>query len=333
MEDFEIIDAHVHLSRTMEEDIGYHPVPGRRAVDRYATPERALQLMDMEKISTMVFLTLPPGQYRAPLAEKAAGAGLPEDQRHKVRLKVSEQMAPVMHAMNEWGCRVGRQFPRLIPFICLARELGGAEEMVAELVTRVGQGARGVKLHPGQFSFFPDDDEMWPVYEKCQELGLPIISDSAPYTYVPMVSIRLRTLSMYYSSWSGLPRPENDYGEPKNFAKVLKAFPRLNLVLAHLGAPWWDERIELAREFPNVYFDTAQGFSAPDMVPANPHRGLAEEDLVRVMRKIGVDRIIFGTDYPFMPIQSQLEQILRLPLTDVEKRQILSENARRILHL
>ena len=124
-----------------------------------------------------------------------------------------------------------------------------------------------------------------------------------------------------------------DYAEPKNFARVLEAFPRLTLVLAHLGSAWWDERIELAQKYPNVFFDTSQAFAASDMLPITPRRSLAEEDAVRVMRKIGVDRIMFGSDFCPIPIQPQLEQILRLPLNDEEKRLVLAENAKRILKL
>ena len=114
-----------------------------------------------------------------------------------------------------------------------------------------------------------------------------------------------------------------DYGQPGNFAKVLEAFPRLTLVLAHLGSAWWDERVELAQKYPNVFFDTAQGFAAVDMLPVTPRRSLAEEDAARVLRKIGIERIMFGTDYPAVPAQPQLEQVLRLPISAEEKRLLL----------
>jgi hypothetical protein len=58
---------------------------------------------------------------------------------------------------------------------------------------------------------------------------------------------------------------------------------------------------------------------------------LAEEDVVRVVRKIGADRVMFGTDLPGIPLQPQLEQILRLPFSEEEKRNILARNAKRIL--
>jgi predicted TIM-barrel fold metal-dependent hydrolase len=327
METLEVIDAHAHLVRSIEEEAGYYLVPGRRDLNRYASPQRVIQFMDSLGISKMAFMILIPRQYRGPLALKAKLNELPEDQRHEARKQISQKIAPLMRTMNEWGCETGKRFPRLHPFICISDDIGDANEMVDEVVLRSRQGARGVKLHPGIFSFFPHDERYWPVYQTCQELGLPIVADSGPCPPSPtLAAFPMPVIEKDHE-------PPVDYGEPKHFSKVLEAFPRLNLVLAHLGSAWWDERIELAQKYPNVFFDTSQGFSAVDMLPVTPRRSLAEEDAARVLRKIGMERIMFGTDFPAVPAQPQLEQILRLPITDEEKRLLLSENAKWILHL
>ncbi len=325
MDGFEIIDAHIHLTRTLDEESNYWLIPGRRARDRWATPERVTEYMDQAGISKMAFMILIPRQFRGPLIEKAKIPQLPEEKRQKERERISQQVAPLIREMNEWGCGVGKRYPRLLPFPCLSDDLGGPEDIVKELELRASQGAKGIKLHPGMFSFFPDDEIFWPVYEKCQELGLPMLADSGPWPHSPV----LTTYSLSFQ----MPPPNIDYGEPKNWTRVLEAFPRLTVILAHLGSAWWDERIELAQKYPNVYFDTSQGFSAPDRIPVAPHRGLAEEDVVRVFHKIGIERIMFGTDFPAIAPQPQWEQILRIPLTDEEKRMILSENAKRILRI
>ena len=51
---------------------------------------------------------------------------------------------------------------------------------------------------------------------------------------------------------------------------------------------------------------------------------------LRVMRDVGIERMIFGSDGPHVMLQPYLEQVLRLPLTEEERRLILSENAKRI---
>ena len=327
MGDFEIIDAHAHLSRTLEEDRNYYLFTGRPTKYRWGTPERAMEYMDIYGISKAIILTLLPRQYRGPLVEKAKLQGLPEEQRRKEEARLAEQVAPIMREFNEWGCEMGKRFPRLIPFSSISKELGGAKGMVAELELRASQGARGVKFQPGMFCFFPYDEDFFPLYEKCQELGLPIVADSGLWPTDHNLTVFFSPVATYQE------QAYLDYTEPKHWAPVLEAFPRLTVVLAHLGSAWWDERIELAQKYPNVFFDTSQGFSAPDRVPYTPHRGLAEADIVRVFRKIGVERIMFGTDFPALPRQDQIEQLMRVPLTDEEKRMLFSENAKRILKI
>ncbi len=42
---------------------------------------------------------------------------------------------------------------------------------------------------------------------------------------------------------------------------------------------------------------------------------------------------MFGTDLPALAPQPQIEQMMRLPFTEDEKRMIFSENAKRILNI
>jgi hypothetical protein len=321
---WKIIDAHAHLARTADEQLYFWPARGRRTCDAYGTPERVISYMDRMGVRKMALMVLIARQVRYVLSN-GTNAHLTGRQLGPVGQETQARVASLLKEMNEWGCGVGQRFPRLAPFVCLAKELGGAEGMVRELRLRVAQGAKGVKLHPGLFSAFPADPEFWPVYEQCQEMGLPIVADSGPKS--------TSRVFIVHQLWYGSPEEHVEYAEPMNWAPVLEAFPRLTLVLAHLGSAWWDERVELAQKYSNVYFDTSQGFSAPDRIPMCPHRALAEEDAARVMRRIGVARIMFGSDLPALDPSAQLEQILRLPLDDREEQMILGANAERILRI
>lgn len=325
MKDFEIIDCHIHLSPSLEEEVGYYPYPGRRDQDRRAYPEMANAYMDQAGISKMGFMILIPRQFRAPLFEKGKLMALPEAQRGQEMKKVSAEIAALQKKYNEWGCRVGRENPRLIPFITITDDFGDEKAILKELELRVKQGTKGVKLHPGIYSFRPDNEVLFPMYEKCQELGLPVLSDTAPYPH----SGQIQVYPLHYQ----VPKPHIEYGEPVKFEPVLKTFPRLKLIMAHLGSAWWDERVELAQKYPNVYFDTSQGFLASDRIPINAHRGLGEEDAPRIIRKIGVKRVLFGTDWSALAAMPQLEQILRMNLTDREKQAILADNTKRVYNL
>lgn len=128
------------------------------------------------------------------------------------------------------------------------------------------------------------------------------------------------------------------YGEPVNFIEILESFPKLTMVMCHLASAFWDQRVEMAQRFPNLCFDISGNFNRPSgsgwgfepIAARDAHRACAEEDAVRIIRKIGADRIMWGTDGPGLMARPGIEQVLRLDLTDDEKRKILSENAKRI---
>jgi uncharacterized protein len=190
------------------------------------------------------------------------------------------------------------------------------------LELRVAQGAKVVKLLPGFYSHFPNDHAFWPMYKRCEELGIPVMSDTG-------------TLTAAGPSTSSLSRVY--YGEPIYFTEVLESFPRLTIVMCHFGSAFWDERIEMAQKYSNLCFDMSPGFYPPGdtgtaapLMPRDGYRTVSEDDAARLIRKVGAERIIFGTDGPRRMAQPAIEQILRLDLTDREKRLILAENARRI---
>ena len=60
---------------------------------------------------------------------------------------------------------------------------------------------------------------------------------------------------------------------------------------------------------------------------------LSDDEAVDVIRQFGVERVLFGSDWPwFHPLRDR-ERIEALPLSDSEKRLILGENARRVMGL
>jgi predicted TIM-barrel fold metal-dependent hydrolase len=114
---------------------------------------------------------------------------------------------------------------------------------------------------------------------------------------------------------------------------VFRNFPRLKFILAHLPSAYWDQRLDIASQFPQVYFDTSGGFSSQQWQGRDAHRSCAVEDAARLMRSVGIHRVLFGSDGPMADFRLQFEQIMELSLLDEEKRRIFSENARELLEL
>jgi predicted TIM-barrel fold metal-dependent hydrolase len=304
MADYPIVDAHVHTYRSRE--IGRQAMMGTGRTDYGGTVEELLALMERGGIETAVMVNM------TPVADMidAALAKLPADLSPAGRAggeeNVRREMIGRLQRRNEWSCEVGRAHPRLVPFIGLDPSMGEGE-LVAEIEQRRGQGARGIKLHPAAQRFLPTDRRLWPAYERAQALGVPVVFHSGAFALGPRAS---------------------EDAHPKHFPEVLSTFPRLTVVMAHLGFGDFAACAELARAHANVFFDCCAVINGTEEVPA-----LSDEEAAAGLRSVGAERVMFGSDYPWFDPLLDAARIERLPLTDAEKRAVLRENAVRILGL
>lgn len=203
---------------------------------------------------------------------------------------------------NFFVCAYSRKHPELIPAIGLDK--GMKRNPVEEVNHKLKWGARAVKLHPVAQEFYVNDKAMWPIYQKCEKEDIPIIFHCGKMMI------------------EGLP----NYAHPELFYDVIRSFPRIRVILAHMGGGFWEETAKLADAFPrNTYFDTSIAISAapiPDFLRLN------DAEAVGMIRRIGVHRIMFGSDFPWINPELDIERIKRLGLTEKEKMMVLGENAR-----
>ncbi|MBI2469327.1 MAG: amidohydrolase [Candidatus Rokubacteria bacterium] len=193
----------------------------------------------------------------------------------------------------------------MLPFIGLDPSVMTPAEMRDELEACVEAGARGVKLHPIVQRLPPATPALWPVYELCQELGLPVLFHSG---------------FLGRSEW-------NAFARPSAFTEVLEAFPDLRVILAHLGRGHFEETVALAVRFPQVVVDTFAVVTTATV----PWR-LDDADAVRLLRQIGIGRVCFGSDYPWFDPAADAAHVAALSgLTEGERAAILGDNARRVL--
>ncbi|MBW2092698.1 MAG: amidohydrolase, partial [Deltaproteobacteria bacterium] len=205
---------------------------------------------------------------------------------------------------NDWTCQLAKEHPQLVPFPSVD-PLMKPEDMVREIEDKFENfGAKGLKLHPAEGCFFPDDPALTPVYETAVRLGLPIIAHGGVFT------------------------TDKEYTRPINFTRVLENYPDLTFVIAHLGHGYWNESLEMSKKYPNLFFDTSAAIHG-----AEGHKPLSDDEAVELIRKIGVDRVMFGSDFPWYHPGQDLKRFLGLKFNEEEKKALLSENARRILKL
>ena len=114
-----------------------------------------------------------------------------------------------------------------------------------------------------------------------------------------------------------------DYSKPVRLARVMDRFPELKVVGAHFGGyQCWEDSLMYLCGRRNLWMDTSSSLQFMDIELAK-----------KIIRAQGVDRILFGTDYPITDQNEELKQIARLGLNEEEQKAVLYENAARLLGL
>jgi predicted TIM-barrel fold metal-dependent hydrolase len=198
---------------------------------------------------------------------------------------------------------VARDHPGLFAFIGVDAVMD-AETMYREVVEKADSGAKGIKLHPEVQRISLNDPRLWPAYRAAQEKGLIILTHMGPFGGT-----------------------DGSHAHPSMAADVLRAFPNLKLILAHLGGrPFHREALQVADAFPQVLFDCCG-------LPRSREGGFSDDDLVGLFREFGAHRILYGSDWASGDVAPDIQRLMALPLTDDEKRMILRENAEALLEV
>jgi predicted TIM-barrel fold metal-dependent hydrolase len=120
---------------------------------------------------------------------------------------------------------------------------------------------------------------------------------------------------------------------PKYLKPILERYKPL-VVLAHTGSYsaykpgiWFEEALELGKRFDNVYFDSAAVSSFI----------YSEKILKRIKSEVGLDRLLYGSDYPVVfgsDMKFEVDFLNNCEfLSQGEKEGILGLNAARIMDL
>lgn len=167
-------------------------------------------------------------------------------------------------------------------------------------------GLCGIKIHPDYQGVYIDDDRYAEILRCCIQNDLYLITHSG------------------YDCMS----PNDIHCTPQRILNLLSKVygnqkpSKIHLILAHCGANMlWDETETLLCGIP-AYFDLAF------MI-----RKIPDEKLISIIRRHGVERILFASDSPWSDPGKDIAHLCSLPLTEQEKKKILGENAALLLHI
>lgn len=154
-------------------------------------------------------------------------------------------------------------------------------------------GLAGIKIHNDFQGFDADSEKAFRIY-KYAEGRLPILFHAGD--------------------------TKSDRSHPERIRRVHDMFPRLKIIVAHLGGyTKWDEA-EKCLVGTGVWLDTSSTLQT-----------LPPERIERIIRRHGIKRCLFGTDFPMHDPTKVLEKFLRLGFTEREFEDILWNNAHEFL--
>ena len=182
-----------------------------------------------------------------------------------------------------------------IPFGSFHPDMGESAAL-AEIERIAEAGIKGIKIHPDFQHIFIDDAALIPLYRRCAELGLPILFHVGD--------------------------KNTDYSTPKRMRRVCDTVPELKVIGAHLGGySVWEQAEEHLLDA-GIYVDCSE---------ARPF--LTEERTYELIMKFGIDRVLFGSDYPVFCTDTVYGHINALPFTEEEKEKLFHLNAENLLNL
>jgi len=166
-----------------------------------------------------------------------------------------------------------------------------ASEVVAELERCLAGGMVGVKIHPDLHQLAVDDDKYRAVWEWTNEHRLPLLSHTSTGGRNPV----------------------------KAFGSLAGTYPNVSILLGHsgFGSEGAEQSIEACLEHPNVYCEITGSV-------------VVYGTLERMVNRLGAERVLFGTDLPFLDARPQVGRVAFAKIGDDDKRKVFGLNAARI---
>ena len=206
---------------------------------------------------------------------------------------------------NDYIMEAVSHYPKRLVGFCAIQPKAG-DVAIAELERCAKGGLRGIgELRPDVQGFdLGDEATMAPIVKAANRHGMILLTHSS------------EPVGHEYAG-KGEVTPDILY-------RFIGRFPQIPFVCAHWGGglPFYALMPEVASALQNVFFDTA----------ATPF--LYRPEIFRYIAEIaGVDKILFGTDYPLMPQNRVMKQLRSLDMGVDAEKLILGDNAKRLLGL
>jgi predicted TIM-barrel fold metal-dependent hydrolase len=218
----------------------------------------------------------------------------------RVGLSVNLPVAPAPENVDEMNARCLTYNSGANPVKSFAAIHPGCPGLEEKLFWIKSSGFAGIKIHPQEQNFYPDDERMKKVYGFCRDSGIMVLAHGGAGTEKKFDRASLK-------------------GEPVIFKRVIDDYPGLKFIVAHMGGlQVWDDAMKYLCA-KSVLFDTAYCTIMDDML------------LKEIISAHGAEKILFGTDFPWQTYKETRDKVEKAVASPHELELILHKNAEKLL--
>ena len=199
-----------------------------------------------------------------------------------------------VESINRFILEARAKYPdRIVPFAALHPDM---QDIPAAVDKLIAQGFKGVKIHPDIQRFVVD----------------------APHSLDMLAAVAGRLPVLIHCGDT-----RYDFDGPERILNLHRLLPNLTIIGAHFGG-WsqWEAANALLAGHEGIVVDCSSSLYT-----------LEKETAAKMIRRMGAENVLFGSDYPMWTPGGELEKFLSLPLSAAEQEAVLWNNAARLLKL
>lgn len=197
-------------------------------------------------------------------------------------------------------------------------------------------GFKGAMIHGHSRGSFLDERKYWPIFERAEALDVPI--------YLHPTLPHPAALQSYFEGYEELARAGWGFAVDTSchflrivFAGVFDAYPRLKIILGHLGEglPFamhrLNEHTAAAARRRGLKKEPIEYFK--DNLLVSTSGNWYEPAFQCTLAALGADKILFAVDWPYEANKTGVEFLKKISIGDTERENIAHGNAERVLKI
>jgi 5-carboxyvanillate decarboxylase len=209
-----------------------------------------------------------------------------------------------------------------------------------ELERAMKLGLKGVLVNSHIQGEYLDEEKYWPLFEAAEALDAPLYihPNTPPASMIgPFLPRGLDGAVFGFAVETGL------HALRIIFAGVFDRYPKLKLVLGHLGEglPFWHFRLDYmhaatlrAKRYPNLHPLKRKPSEYLKENVWYTTSGMQSQAPIQFCQQVlGMDRVLYAMDYPYQFEPSEVKVTDNLPISDADKKKLYQTNAETLFKL